>query len=80
MKRWCCWVLILLGVFPSAAAFAQEQGHGRPPLGHLAGKSEGAVLKIDPAMLPASEDNPWFAVKGPSIEAKGHRYYKAYVT
>lgn len=44
-------------------------------LGRIAWTSDGETLKIDPAKLPESADNPWFAVKDPSIVRHDGRWH-----
>lgn len=45
------------------------------PLRRIAWTSDGEVLKIDRAKLPESADNPWLAVKDPSIVRHDGRWH-----
>lgn len=56
----------------SMAAHAQDTS---APLGRIAWTSDGEILKIDPTKLPDSADNPWLAVKDPSIVRHDGRWH-----
>lgn len=45
------------------------------PLDGISWISEGEILRINPGALPESADNPWFAVKDPSIVRHGGRWH-----
>src|SRR5262245_28710679 len=47
----------------------------QPPLGRIAWTSDGEILRIDYTKLPDSVDNPWLAVKDPSIVQHDGRWH-----
>lgn len=56
-----------------SALAAAQQAAG--PLGRLSWVSDGEVLRIDGSKLPESADNPWLAVKDPSIVRHEGRWH-----
>lgn len=65
-------VLIVLNYCFASPAGAQQSA---APLDHIAWTSDGEILRIDPAKLPESADNPWFAVKDPSVVRHEGRWH-----
>src|SRR5687768_10952510 len=65
-------LLFTLGICLSPMVGAENTPR---PLGRIAWTSDGEILRIDPAKLPESAENPWFAVKDPSIVRHEDRWH-----
>ncbi len=60
---------LVVSLVDQATAQPQDRGHAVEDLlaGNFRWTASGPLLGINPKNLPASPDNPWVAVKDPSI-------------
>lgn len=66
--------VLAFGLICCLASLASAQ-QAAAPLGRIAWVSDGEVLTVDPTKLPASPDNPWLAVKDPSVVRHDGRWH-----